>query len=87
MKTGICIATPSSSEGDQRKLGGPEKSLSERSSGVGREEQPPIAVVVHSLKQVLSFISYVTKYEWMYVMFILLIRIVSSFNEVSISEY
>ena len=48
---------PSSSQGDQSKLGGPKKSLSERSPGVGREERPPIAVVVHNLKQVLSFIS------------------------------
>ena len=36
---------------------GPEKSLSECSPGVGREEQHLIAVVVHSLKQVLSLIS------------------------------
>ena len=35
-------------QGDQNKLGGPEKSLSERSSGVGREERPPIVVVVQS---------------------------------------
>ena len=44
------FAAPSSSQGDQSKLRGPEKSLSERSLGVGREERPPIAVVVHSLK-------------------------------------
>ena len=40
------IAAPSSCQGDQSKLGGPEESLSERSLGVGREEWPPIAVVV-----------------------------------------
>ena len=44
----IWFAAPSSSQGDQSKLGGPEKLLSERSPGVGREERPPIAVVVHS---------------------------------------
>ena len=54
----MIIVAPSSSQGDQSKLGGPEKSLSERSPGVGREEQPPIAVVVHSLKQVLSIVSF-----------------------------
>ena len=36
------------SQGDQNKLEGPEKSLSERSPGIGREERPPIAAVVHS---------------------------------------
>ena len=40
------IAAPSSSQGDQSKLGGPEESLFERSPGVGREEWPPIAAVV-----------------------------------------
>ena len=40
----------------KNKLGGPEKTLFERSPGVGREERPPNAVVVQ-LKQVLqSFI-------------------------------
>ena len=42
----LTIATPSSSQGDQSKLGGPEESLFERSPGVGREERPPIVVVV-----------------------------------------
>ena len=42
----LTIASPISSQGDQSKLGGPEESLSERSPRVGREEQPPIAVVV-----------------------------------------
>ena len=42
------IATPSSSQGDQSKLGGPEESLFERSPRVGREEQPPIAVVLQA---------------------------------------
>ena len=42
------IAAPSSSQGYQSKLGGPEESLFECSLGVGREEQPPIAVVVQA---------------------------------------
>ena len=45
------FGAPSSIQGDQSKLGGPENSLSERSPGVGREEQPPIAVVVQSLSR------------------------------------
>ena len=45
----LLFSPPSSSQADQNRLGGPEKSLSERSLRVGREEQPPIAVVVHSL--------------------------------------
>ena len=45
------IAAPSSSQGDQSKLRGPKKSLSERSPGVGREEWPPIAVVVQILSR------------------------------------
>ena len=65
------IAAPSSSKGDQSKLEGPEKSLSECSPGVGREERPPIAVVVHSLNRFCHLFLYVTEYEWMHVMFIL----------------
>ena len=42
----LTITAPSSSQGDQSKLGGPEDSLFEHSLGVGREERPPIAVVV-----------------------------------------
>ena len=42
----LTIAAPISSQGDQSKLGGPEESLFERSPGIGREERPPIAVVV-----------------------------------------
>ena len=52
----LLIAPPSSSQADQNKLGGPEKSPFERSPGVGREERPPIVVVVQ-FKQVLSLIS------------------------------
>ena len=49
LKTSILSFTaPSSSQGDQRKLGGPEKFLFERYLGVGREEWPPITVVVQS---------------------------------------
>ena len=42
----MTVAAPGSSQGDQSKLGGPEESLFERSLGVGREERPPIAVVI-----------------------------------------
>ena len=44
----LIIAAPSSSQGDHRKLGGHEESLFEHSLGVGREERPPIAVVVQA---------------------------------------
>ena len=44
----VIIATPSSSQGDQSKLGGPEESLFEHSPRVGREERPPIAIVVQA---------------------------------------
>ena len=44
----LTIATPSSSQGDQSKFGGPEESPFECSPGVRREEQPPIAVVCPS---------------------------------------
>ena len=47
----LIIVAPSSSQGDQSKIGGPEESLFECSPGVGREERPPIAVVVHSLNR------------------------------------
>ena len=42
----LLIAPPSSSQADQNRLEGPEKSLFERSPRVGREEWPPIAIVV-----------------------------------------
>ena len=42
----LTISAPSSNQGDQSKLGGPEKSLFERSQGVGREERSPITDVV-----------------------------------------
>ena len=45
---------PSSSQGDQSKLGGPEESLFECSPGIGSEERPPIAIVVQAQEQVLS---------------------------------
>ena len=47
----LTIAAPSSNQGDQSKLEGPEKSLFEHSPGIGREEWPPIAVVVHSFNR------------------------------------
>ena len=46
----LIIAAPSSSQGDQSKLWGPEESLFERSPRVGREERPPITVVVQDLR-------------------------------------
>ena len=45
------IVSPSSSQGDQSKLGGPKESLFERSPGIGREARPPIAVVVQRLSR------------------------------------
>ena len=47
----LTIAAPSSSQGDQSKLRGPEESLFECSPRVGREERPPIAVIVHSFNK------------------------------------
>ena len=44
------FVAPSSSQGDQSKLGGLEESLFERSLGVGREEWPPIAIVDQALR-------------------------------------
>ena len=61
------FAAPSSSQGDQSKLGGPEKSLSERSPGVGREERPPIAVVVHISNRFCHLSLMLNEYEWMHV--------------------
>ena len=40
------FSSPSFSQGEQRRLMGPKESLFEHSPGVGREEGPPIAVVV-----------------------------------------
>ena len=42
----LLIAPPSSSQGDQNRLGGPENSLFECSLGFGREERPPISIVI-----------------------------------------
>ena len=70
----MTIAAPSSSQGDQRKLGGPEESLFERSPGVGREERPPIVVLVQKIKQLLSLncLSF-NNCEWLNVMFVVMI--------------
>ena len=46
----LLFVAPSSSQGDQIKLGGSEESLFERSPGVGREERPPIAVIDQALR-------------------------------------
>ena len=63
----LIIVAPSSIQGDQSKLGGPEESLFERSPGVGREERPPIAVVVQSLSRFchLTVFVLVTVNGWM----------------------
>ena len=44
----LSFAAPSSSQGDQSKLKGPEESLFERCPRVRREEPPPIDVVVQA---------------------------------------
>ena len=62
------FAAPSSSQGDQSKLGGPEKSMSERSPGIGREERPPIVVVVHSLIRLCNYLFMFTEFKWMHFM-------------------
>ena len=46
----LIIAAPSSSQGDQSKLGDHKELVFERSPGVGREERPPIAVVDQALR-------------------------------------
>ena len=80
----MLIAPPSSNQGDQSRLGGPEKSLFERSSGVGREERPPIDVVV-PVQQVLSLNYFCfNKCEWMNVMLILYDRIFSWFSNINV---
>ena len=48
------FTSPSSSQGEKSKLGGLEESLFEHSLRIGREERPPIAVVVQAQEQVLS---------------------------------
>ena len=50
----LTIVAPSSSQGDQRNLGGPEESLFERSPGVGREETASHWCCCPNLKQVLT---------------------------------
>ena len=58
LRTGtLLIAPPSSSQADQNRLGGLEKSLFERSPGVGREERPPIVVVIQLKKTGFIFLS------------------------------
>ena len=63
LRTGtLLIAPPSSSQADQNKIGGPEKSLFERSLGVGREERPPIAVVIQLKNRFYYFLISVLKF-------------------------
>ena len=81
----LTITAPSSSQGDQSKLGGPEESLFERSPGVGREERPPIAVVVQSS----SRFCYLTVFgfnncEWLNVMFVVYDIRFSWFSDVNV---
>ena len=60
------IAAPSSSQGDQSKLGGPDESLLERSPGIGREERHPISVVVQSLNRFCYLSDFVfSNCEWL----------------------
>ena len=60
----MTIATPSSIQGDQTKLGGPKESLFERSPGIGREERPPIAVVVQLKNRFCHLIVFVLLTEY-----------------------
>ena len=66
----MTIDAPSSSQGDQSKLGGPEESLFERSPRVGREERPPIAVVVQRSNRFCHLTVLFTYYEWLNVMLV-----------------
>ena len=75
MKTVFVLLHLVPSQGDQSKLGGPKKSLSERSPGIGREEWPPITVVDQSLSRFCHLsISVFNICEWMNVVFILFDR-------------
>ena len=66
----MIIAAPSSSQGDQSKLGGPEELMFERSLGIGREERPPIVVVVPRSSR-FCHLSVLFKYcEWLNVLFV-----------------
>ena len=66
----MIIAAPSSIQGDQSKLEGPEESPFERSPGVGREERPPIAIVFQ-VQQVLSLNCLCfNNCEWLNAMFV-----------------
>ena len=66
----MITAAPSYIQGDQSKLGDPEESLFERSPGVGREEWPPIVVVVQ-VQQILSLNCLCfNNCEWLNVMFV-----------------
>ena len=70
MKTVSVLLHLVPSQGDQSKLGGPEKSLSERSPGIGREERPPIAVVVHSLTGSAIHFFMFSEFTWMNVILV-----------------
>ena len=50
MTSTLLFAAPSSSQGDQSKLGGPKELLFEHSPRVGREKRPPIVVVDQALR-------------------------------------
>ena len=69
----LTIAAPSSSQGDQSKFEGLEESLFEHSLGVGREEQPPIAVVVQSLSRFCHLTVFCfSNCEWLDVMLVVI---------------
>ena len=66
----MITVAPSSSQGDQSKLGGPEESLFERSPGIGREERPPIAIVVPRSSRFYHLCVLFKYYEWLNVLFV-----------------
>ena len=69
----LSIVSPSSIQGDQSKLGCPEESLFERSSGFGREETASHCYCCPKLKQVLSpNCFYFSNYEWLDVMLVVI---------------
>ena len=80
----LIIAAPSSIQGDQSKLGGPEESLFEHSPTVGREEWPPIAVVVQRLSRFCHLTVCLKYYEWLNVMFVVYDIRVYWFNDVNV---
>ena len=83
----LLIAPPSSSQADQNRLGGPKKLLFERSPGVGREERPPIAVVVHRSSRFCPLSVLFKYYEWLNVKFVDYDIRDNWFNDVNVLVY